>query len=224
VADRDGLEIGGLGEARDPLRRLFLPLVVHTLAFRDIFVLHAGAADAGDGAMLFLGSTGSGKSSLAGLSLARSWRVLGDDMVALTLERDGVTVTGVPRPPAIPAGALPEDLRRRSPLDPRGRVHLDPQILDRRRHKLIGSVLPFRAMNGERRAVPVAGTDRLHELVGSFPAATSRSHLARFLPIARIAAQLPAYRLPIAVEGTRQFIDAGARLDVVAAQLRAALR
>ena len=223
-ASTQELVVGGSGEVSEPLRRLFLPLLTHVLAHRDIFVVHGGAADAGGGAMLFLGATGSGKSSLVGLSLTRQWQILGDDMVALKPDGDEVTVIGIPRPPAIPAGALLNDFGNSEPLDGRGRIHLDPGILDREPRSLIGSVLPFRAMNGERHVSDVEGIDLFHELIGSFPAASNQELLRRFLPTAVAVAQLPAYLLPLASEGKDRFIDAGLRLDAVAAQLPHALQ
>lgn len=217
------MRIGGNGEAEEPLRRLFLPLATHVLAHRGVFVLHGGAADAGAGAMLFLGATGSGKSSLVGLSLLRRWRVLGDDIVALMPEGDRVSIVGIPRPPAIPAEAVRGFVAKHATVDGRGRLVLDPHVLDTAAHPLIGSVLPFRALNRTERATEVAPTDLFHELVGSFPAASNPELLKRFLPIAGLVARLPAYRLPLAREGAERFIEAGAHLDAVATQLQAAL-
>lgn len=220
-ASPDGVIIGGVGDDLEPLRRLFLPLIAHVLGHRGVFALHAGAIDAGDGALLILGSSGSGKSTLVGISLGKRWQALGDDVVALTPSGGGgVAITGIARPPAVPVGALQSRLHDGTPRDPRGRVHLDPALLDTRPHELIGTVLPYRSASREDDIEKVKATDLLHEVVSSFPGAASPGLLARFMPTAGRIARMDAYRLPIAGDGAARFSDAGLRLEDVARRIR----
>lgn len=220
-ATPNAITIGGTGDIEEPLRRLFLPLIAHLLGHRNVFALHAGAIDAGDGAMLVLGSSGSGKSTLVGLSLSRSWQALGDDVVALVPNgADDVSIIGIARPPAIPADALGAPFRESAPRDPRGRIHLDPRVLDTRPHKLIGTVLPYRAESSHGTIEKVMATDLLHEVVASFPSASNPGLLSRLMPIAGRVARMNAYRLPIARTGADRFNDAGLHLDDVALRIR----
>lgn len=223
-ANRTNIVIGGSNGIRESLRHLFLPLAAHVLAHHDVFVIHGGAADAGNGALLFLGPSGAGKSTLAGLSLAKGWDVLGDDIVALTTHDDGLWVIGVPRPPAVPVDAAPKDAAGSEELDPRGRRHLDPGVLDTSAHQVIGTVLPFRATDGEDRCDRTAAPELLHHIIGSFTSATTRGLLARFLPVAAMLARCPGYALPLQNTGSDRLTAAADHLVAVESQLRLALR
>ncbi len=223
-ADRSDIVIGGSNELARSLRAMFLPLTTHLLAHRDVFVIHAGAADSGNGAILYLGASGAGKSTLAGLSLAMGWDVLGDDTVALSSDGEEVLVLGLPRPPAVPADAAPEAAPGSSWLDARGRRHLDPSVLDTSAHQVIGTVMPFRAARGEDRCDRLSAPDLLHQLIGSFTSATTHHLLSLFLPIAAEVARHPGFTLPIGVDGPDRFTDAGDHLVAVESQLRRVLR
>ncbi len=57
------------------------------------FLLHAGAVSRGDGAILFVGRSGSGKSRAVRRALERGFRYMGEDMVDL---RDGKVFMHIP--------------------------------------------------------------------------------------------------------------------------------
>lgn len=65
---------------------------------RTLLTLHASAVHAGDGAALFLGASGAGKSSLALAFAARGYPVICDDIAAVRLGADGApaVVPGYP--------------------------------------------------------------------------------------------------------------------------------
>ena len=98
--------------------RLFLlgPALAVLLRQRGLLVLHASGVSLKDGAALFSGASGSGKSSLAAVFHQRGHQVAADDVVALEVKQDTSLVL-----PAIPqlklwpdtATALGDDIRDR---------------------------------------------------------------------------------------------------------------
>ena len=85
-------------------RRLMLPL----LQQRGMATFHASAVAAAAGAVLFLGTKGSGKSSLAGALVARGYDLLSDELTGVALDADG-------RPEVLPA--FPQLRLRQDVLD-----------------------------------------------------------------------------------------------------------
>ena len=90
---RDGSEItiDRVPEAQDDAVRLFLLNVVlgALLQQRGLLVLHGSAVATEDGAILFVGPSASGKSTLAGEFLRRGYRVLADELCAIVAAPDG---------------------------------------------------------------------------------------------------------------------------------------
>jgi hypothetical protein len=62
---------------------------------RGILVLHGNALARGDRAIVCLGASGAGKSTLAYALMRQGWRLLADDLVAITPE--GRVLPGIPR-------------------------------------------------------------------------------------------------------------------------------
>lgn len=104
--------------------RQLLPYAVgHVLGARGLVVVHAGAIALDGTAVVVLGPTGSGKSTLVVAARAAGRTVLADDLVVLALRADALDVWGIPRPVAVatddpallPSGAqrLDDDLRGR---------------------------------------------------------------------------------------------------------------
>ena len=88
-----------LGGNDDDVAAIFIssPFTV-LLQQRGVATLHAAAVAAGDGAVLLLGTSGVGKSSLAAALVERGFPLLADDVTGVTLDADG-------RPVALPAFA-----------------------------------------------------------------------------------------------------------------------
>ena len=85
------------GLARDDLLNLLQEEVVHALIvdMASAVVLHAGAVSANGRAMLLAGPTGSGKTSLSAWFVAKGFRYLSDEVVALV--EGGTDVVGFSR-------------------------------------------------------------------------------------------------------------------------------
>jgi hypothetical protein len=146
--------------------------------------------------------------------------VLGDDTVALHADGGGVHVVGVPRPPAVPADAVPEVAAGSSWLDDRGRRHLDPGVLDRSSHPVIGTVMPFHASRGQEQYERAPAPFLLHLLIASFTSATTHHLLSRFLPVAAKVADYPGYTLPVEDDGPDRLTAAGDRLMAIESKLQ----
>lgn len=126
--------IGGDGDLARAFRQLFPYAIAHLLAGHDCFVLHGGAVRRGDSALLVLGGTGSGKSTVVVSALGAGWAALGDDLVAVRLGAAGPEVTGIAKPLH-----APDDIARSLRFDPR--VRLRPLPGDaRRRHRVVAGL------------------------------------------------------------------------------------
>src|SRR5207245_2287338 len=82
--------------------QLFPYVVTHLLALHDLFVLHAGAIQQDDRAVLVLGGTGTGKSTIVASAASAGWRALADDLVIVRIGSHGPEVTGIPKPLSVP--------------------------------------------------------------------------------------------------------------------------
>jgi glycosyltransferase involved in cell wall biosynthesis len=96
-------QLSGDGEPGRAFRQLFPYVVTHLLASRDLYVLHAGAVQRGHHAVLVLGGTGSGKSTVVVGALRSGWTALADDLVVVRLGQEGPEVLGIAKPLAVPA-------------------------------------------------------------------------------------------------------------------------
>jgi len=90
---RSGREIliqPGHQVAAESLRLVVLSVGIAILLLqRRLLPLHCSAIETPRGAVLFAGMSGAGKSTLAGAFLARGYRLLADDMIALQAQDDG---------------------------------------------------------------------------------------------------------------------------------------
>ncbi len=66
---------------------------------RGLLVIHAGAIHTGQGAVLFTGHSGCGKSTILGELMRRGYKMMVDDVCAVTLDSDGLPLVlpGYPR-------------------------------------------------------------------------------------------------------------------------------
>src|SRR5437588_1834229 len=104
-ADRESLVVGGDAPVlRSSFRRLFHVGMAHTLGYHARFVLHGGAMlGAGEGALLVLGGSRAGKSSLIAVGLHCGWPAICDDMMVLREGPTNLLVAGIPRPMTVPS-------------------------------------------------------------------------------------------------------------------------
>ncbi|MEM9302584.1 MAG: hypothetical protein AAGE01_10760 [Pseudomonadota bacterium] len=96
------------------------PALALLLAARGSWMLHGSAVRHGDAALLLLGESGVGKSTLA-RQYADSGRRLADDLVACRLDDDGLRWPG-----ALPQPRLPDEFDRTSPRRVARIVMLEP--------------------------------------------------------------------------------------------------
>lgn len=78
-------------DADDASVRIFLlgSCLATVLHHREMLALHASAVHTDEGAVLFMGPSGNGKSTLLNAFLRRGYRMLSDDVVGIVLDDDG---------------------------------------------------------------------------------------------------------------------------------------
>jgi glycosyltransferase involved in cell wall biosynthesis len=112
------------------------------LAPHGRFLLHAGAIQIAGQAVLVLGGSGVGKSTLILGALQNGWNVLSDDLVMIRSGSGGPVVSGIPQGLVVPTevitGGAPA--RPRS-TDHRGRQQLPFEAWDRGWHPIRGIVI-----------------------------------------------------------------------------------
>ncbi|MGD2051012.1 MAG: hypothetical protein PVI35_00930 [Acidimicrobiia bacterium] len=225
LRQRDGVTarvVGDVAEIGGPVtnswfvfRRVFLWVMGHLLAARDRYLLHAAAVGREGAALLVLGASGQGKSTVCYAALDDGWRILSDDHVAIRMSPAGPEVSGIPKPPAVP-GELVDGTPhpgREMVGDPRRRFELGAEVTGRGFFPVAATVLPHH--HDQPGGVVTRGEPgtALQTIVGSCAVATDRPTLARLFPLASAIGRLPVYRLGLSV-------DAANRVDEVVAILR----
>lgn len=161
------VRVSAPGEVRN-LERVLGTLLARSLVDRGLKVFHAAGLCAPDGvALLALGTTGAGKSTLVAAGLQAGWQVLADDLVVVRVEAGEVWLAGFPRRLAVPselAVGLPGE-----PLvgDPRGRSRLEPSLLTPGWHRARGVVLIGHATQAQSVTESVGARAVLDLAVGS---------------------------------------------------------
>jgi hypothetical protein len=200
------------------LRQLFHPIATHMLAYHDAYVVH-GAAVRRDGfAVLVLGESGKGKSTLALAALEHGWTVMSDDLVALRRHRGGLEMRGVPKPLALPGDLAAEALAASPALawDHRERRHVGVERLDTGPVELTRIVVVDHGDDDRAALAPIATDEVLSLLLGSFASSLDASLMRRFFPVATTAARLPCSRLLHARDPDARLREAVRVLDQLA--------
>lgn len=123
---RDGSEIiiqPRPGVAEDRVRTFLLSACLSVVLHqRRLFAVHCSGVHTGSGAVLFSGNSGMGKSSLVSAFLERGYKILADDMLALSFDEQGrvMALPGFPQvklwaDSARALGRSTEGLRRVTP-------------------------------------------------------------------------------------------------------------
>jgi hypothetical protein len=187
--------VGGYASDLSVAFRQIAPFMLASLlAPHDRFLLHGGAIAREGEAILVLGDSGVGKSTLILGALRNGWSVLSDDLVLVRPSPDGPTVTGIPKSLAVPGEALEEEPSDSTDGDSRVRVVLPFEDWDRD-WRPIGAVVGV--AHGQREQSYTEPIER-HLLLGLL----TRSMLAkqpalvrRYLPTAIALCDLPSCRL-----------------------------
>lgn len=177
-----------------------------SLAARGVALLHACVLAPAGRAVLVLGSSGAGKSTVAGAALARGWPVLADDIAALTGDGGRIGVH-----PGVAALRLDERTAQALGWDPPElpRVFTDPRMPGKRLIRWDDdpgdAPRPVEALVvlGHRRAggpqiARLPATETLPILLGNLYGAdlAERDPRADLLPFwARLATEVPALRV-----------------------------
>jgi hypothetical protein len=183
------------------------------------YVVHGGALACGDRAVLVLGHTGAGKSTLAAAALDGGWSVLADDQVVLDASGAPdvpVVVHGLHRSPAIPrelggvhaAGGVALG-------DPRDRAELPREVLARGGVPLAGVVVVTHSERDDGELEPTTASHVFPLVLQSFAGSAETRLRARFFPVAGRLARLPTFALAHARETSRRRSRAAAHLQSV---------
>jgi hypothetical protein len=176
------------------------------------FLLHGAAVRRDDGAVLAVGPSGSGKSSLAYGAHLTGWRVCGDDMVVVDVNSPRLDVRGVARVPTLPAdvaaGVAGVDL----PEDARGRVELAWLALDHRPAP-IDAVVVCGHDDAEGDVAPISPPVALESLVPALVLSALSEPVTRWFPIAARLARGPCFQLRLDADPETRLSRAGQLLD-----------
>jgi hypothetical protein len=151
--------------------------VAHALATPDRLLIHGAVVASGDDALVVVGRSGRGKSTLAASALIAGWQLLGDDL-ALVHPRDS-SVRAVQRPPMVPADvAEAHDLSGKREAAPRGRIQLPIGVLQPESRRLVGVVSVAHGIDG---GVQIRDGADVHTLDDAMAVPPFRSVIRRHL-------------------------------------------
>jgi cytochrome c-type biogenesis protein CcmH/NrfG len=171
-------------------------MLASLLAPHERFLLHAGAIARDGEAVLVLGATGSGKSTLVLAALQDGWTVLADDLVTVSLGPRGPSVSGMPRPLVVPA----EVVQRAAPVQDaqtdakRTRVELAFDAWDRSAYPIAAIIVTGRGQRPDAVLEPTERPDLLGILIQSM-LSQQRHNIRRYMTAAATMCDLPAWRL-----------------------------
>jgi hypothetical protein len=221
---RDEVVVGGDAEEIDrSFRYIGFLALTSLLACQGRHLLHGAAVVADGGALVVVGGTGTGKSTLALAALGLGWRVLADDLVVLRSVDGVVHVRGIHRPIAVPREVL-DDLgrgRRSVPNDPRARVELPADTLDAAEHRVGGVVVTGRSPDATGSITPLDAHDALRAVLGSSAALDDREELTKVLALAASLARMPAWSLAHGADPATRIADTARLLGLAGDWLRA---
>jgi hypothetical protein len=200
----------------DHLEDLTSLALVWLLAPHARFVLHGGALARDDRAVLVLGRTGSGKSTLPAAALEGGGRVLADDQVVLDASSTPVVVHGLHQSPAIPReiGGTYADAGV-ALGDPRDRAQLSRDVLATGGVPVAGVVLVTHSQLDEGELDPATAATVFPLAVQSFPGSSEARLRAAYFPVAGALARLPGFTLRHARTASRRRARAVAHLESV---------
>jgi hypothetical protein len=209
VAVVEGGEVVISGEGADAHRVVPLALAQALRSFGR-YLVHGALLVAGDAAVLVLGPTGTGKSTMAYAAARAGWSVRSDDLTVLREGPDGTMVgSGVPR-----RARVPEELGLNVPAsaaDERGRREV--VLAEPGDDVAVTAVVVLSWSAGPRGAAVGAGADAvLHELLGSWFGSSAPEDVRPWFPLAARLARLPAFGIALGADPTRRTADAATSL------------
>jgi hypothetical protein len=214
------IEAGGPDIGADlvrAFRRSVQHVLVDAMADLDRFALHAAAFGVpGDGAVVVLGDTGAGKSTLAISARAAGWAVLTDDIAWLRLDGDRLTATGFPKPLHVPPDLrhAASDAVERIVGDDRSRFVSRVGLSTDDIPWTLRGVVEVRHGTGDGTLTMLpSGPDLLTAVMRSFPLQQWPPRVRQFFPYAARLSHLPLARLEHAADPTTRATRAAELLD-----------
>ena len=207
-----GIDGGVLG-----IHTLLLPVLALLFAQRGLCLVHAGALLDEGGAVLVLGPSGQGKSTLIAAALGSGRDVLGDDLMVARLETGAVSICGVPQPLSLPADLAHEsavgleiegDARRR-------RAPSGDLVLNTDWHPLSSIILVEHSDLAEGHLRPATGRETFHRMLTSTLDGLSDRTSRHAFPFAAAVARLPAWHLGHTREPSNRLPEAVRKLTEI---------
>jgi len=216
------LVVGGPGDFPTRTYR-FVVLVglARLLADHGRHLLH-GAAFLIDGrAVVVLGNTGMGKSTLAYAAHRAGLGVIADDAVIVHLDDGTVRIAGRARPISVAADVAPALAGARPvPDDLRARVELPADTLVGGTHPAAALVVLEGPDPGGAALAPIAGVEVLHAVIRVDPTLADAQHRPRLFAIAGALGRLPTWRAHRGTDPARALDDARALVTLIVAGVR----
>ncbi|MEZ5247562.1 MAG: hypothetical protein R2707_20910 [Acidimicrobiales bacterium] len=188
------VHVGGAIDGESPLD-LFDDLLQFAIAVAvarpDRLMMHAAVVALGDEALLLVGPSGRGKSTLSAAALVGGWDLLGDDLAVI--DAGAMSARGVARRPMVPASvATAHGLTGEMEDGPRQRLRLPASTLTTGSRRLVGIVTVDHGTEGH---VEDLGRGDLSVLDDGYAAPPFRQALRRQLAASASLVALPAVRL-----------------------------
>jgi hypothetical protein len=184
------------------------------LAAHRRFLLHAAVVARGDDAVLALGHSGAGKSSLVVAAAAAGLEALTDDAAIVEPVAGGFRAHGVHQPVHAPRELGGDLVGGGGPTlgDVRDRVRIGSDLLTRGGRRVVGVVLLGHSDQAEGELAKLPGHAAMPLLAQSFVGIIHPPHRAAYLPVAAGLARLGVWRLGHGADPTRRLAASGALL------------
>lgn len=196
VAEDQTIELGGDEEDLIlPFRYVFEPALTHVLARTGRFMVHSGAVARDGVALLLIGDSGQGKSTLCWAAAENGWSLLSDDHTIVRATDDGYELIGLPKPLAVPEEVLTEPIGALVERFGRRRRQLPATMLGRGWYPLAATIRPRHGDTAAGALEPSPASELLDLFIGSYAALGDADLLRRFFPHAANLARGRAWDL-----------------------------
>jgi hypothetical protein len=215
---------GSPPELAREFRFVCLIALTQLLARRGLHLMHGAAVVIDECALLVLGATGTGKSTLAFAAHEEGMPVLADDAVIVRRVDADVHVSGVPRPISVGADVLLDavDGGRPVPNDVRARTELPSGTLTPTSNPVGAVVVTTGVVDRAAALERMRGPDVLRTVLQASTSLADPTIRPELFSIAGTLARMPAWSLRHGTDPRGAVADAAARLDELVALVRAA--
>jgi hypothetical protein len=194
------------------VRNSMLFVLARLVLVEGRFLLHGAAVRRDDSALLVVGPSGSGKSSLAFAAHVAGWDVCADDMVIVDPHPVRAAVQGVARVPTLPADVAADVDGEALPQDTRDRLELTWFTLDTRAAP-IEAVVVCGHDDGDGGVTSISSAAALQALVPALVLSALPQPVTHWFPIAGRLARGPCFELLHAADPATRLARAGELLN-----------